>query len=70
MNMRTVTLIAAFCAIAAWAPAHAQPVETSALKFPQDIVYKGAPGAPQHVTLYGDSRSPASTSIVSNFCQA
>jgi quercetin dioxygenase-like cupin family protein len=25
---------------------------------PQDIVYKGLPGAPQHVTLFGDSSKP------------
>ena len=53
MNMRTLALIAALCTTAAWAPARAQTVETSVLKLPQDVVYKGAPGAPQHVTLYG-----------------
>ena len=58
MNMRTVTLIAALCTTAAWAPARAQTVETSVVKVPQDIVYKGLPGAPQHVTLYGDSSQP------------
>jgi len=25
---------------------------------PQDIVFKGLPGAPQHVTLFGDSSQP------------
>src|SRR5262245_1949042 len=38
----------------AWGPAHAQNVETSIVKLPQDIAYKGLPGAPQHVTLFGD----------------
>ena len=30
----------------------------SVVKVPQDIVYKGLPGAPQHVTLFGDSSQP------------
>src|SRR5215813_13928603 len=58
MNRRTVTLAAALCTIAAWAPARAQTVETSVVKVPQDIVYKGLPGSPQHVTLFGDSSQP------------
>src|SRR5258708_39182772 len=58
MNMRTVTLIAALCTTAAWAPARAQTVGTSVVKVPQDIVYKRLPGAPQHVTLYGNSSQP------------
>jgi len=58
MNRRTVTLAAALCTIAAWAPARAQTVETSVVKVPQDIVYKGLPGAPQHITLFGDSSQP------------
>ena len=58
MNARTVTVVAALCAAAAWAPARAQTVETSVVKLPQDIVYEGLPGAPQHVTLYGDSSQP------------
>jgi quercetin dioxygenase-like cupin family protein len=41
-----------------WAPARAQIQETSVVKFPQDIVYKGSPGAPQHATLFGDSSQP------------
>ena len=58
MNMRIVILIAALCTVAAWAPARAQTAETSVVKLPQDIVYKGLPGAPQQVTLYGDSSQP------------
>jgi hypothetical protein len=53
MNRRTVVL--GLCATASWASARAQPVETSVVKMPQDIVYQGPPGAPQHVTLFGDS---------------
>jgi len=70
MNARTVTVVAALCAAAAWAPARAQTVETSVVKLPQDIVYEGLPGAPQHVTCMAIPRSPASMSIASDFCQA
>jgi len=56
MNRRTV--VAALCATATWAPARAQPVGTSVVRMPQDIVFKGLPGAPQHVTLFGDSSQP------------
>jgi hypothetical protein len=52
---RTARLAAALCTAAACAPADAQIVETSVVKVPQDIVYKGLPGAPEHVTLFGDS---------------
>src|SRR3977135_1827993 len=58
MKLRTVSFIAALCTAAAGAPARSQTVETSVVKVPQDIVYKGLPGAPQHVTLYGDSSQP------------
>ena len=53
MNRRTV--VASLCTTAVWAPARAQTVATSVVKLPQDIVYKGFPRAPQHVTLFGDS---------------
>jgi quercetin dioxygenase-like cupin family protein len=58
MNRQTVTLVAVLCIIAVWAPARAQIHETSVVKVPQDIVYKGSPGAPQHATLFGDSSQP------------
>jgi hypothetical protein len=58
MNRHTVTLVAALCMTAAWSPTRAQTVEPSVVKVPQDIVYKGLPGAPQHVTLFGDSLQP------------
>ena len=53
-----MTLVAALCTIAAWASAGAQTVETSVVKVPQDIIYKGPPGAPQHVTMFGDPSQP------------
>ena len=58
MNRHAVTLVAALCTTVAWAPARAQTVEPSVVKVPQDIVYKGSPGAPQHATLFGDSSQP------------
>jgi len=71
MNMRTVTLIAALCTTAAWAPARAQTVETSVVKVPQDIVLQGTSrsAATRHL-VRRFPRSPASTSIASGFCQA
>jgi quercetin dioxygenase-like cupin family protein len=38
--------------------AQSQDAESSVVKLPQDIVYKGLPGAPQHVTIFGDSSKP------------
>ena len=58
MNSRTVTLIVALFTIGSLAATRAQTVETGVVKVPQDIVYKGLPGAPQHVTLFGDSSQP------------
>ncbi len=58
MNTRTARLSLALCTAGAWWPAHAQNVDTSIVKLPQDITYKGLPGAPQHVTLFGDSSQP------------
>jgi uncharacterized RmlC-like cupin family protein len=34
--------------------AHAQDTQTSVVKFPNDISYKGSPGMTQHVTLFGN----------------
>jgi quercetin dioxygenase-like cupin family protein len=56
MNRRTV--VVGLCTTATFTPARAQPVEASVVKMPQDIVYNGLPGAPQHVTLFGDSSQP------------
>src|SRR5882757_9797822 len=58
MNTRTVNLLLAICAAGMWVPAHAQNAETSVVKLPQDVIYKGLPGAPQHVTLFGDPSKP------------
>jgi len=58
MYSRTITLIVALCTIGSLATARAQTVERGVVKVPQDIVYKGLPGAPQHVTLFGDSSQP------------
>jgi quercetin dioxygenase-like cupin family protein len=55
MNARTYLLLFTICVVGAWVPAHAQNADTSVVKFPQDIVYKGPPGAPQHATLFGES---------------
>jgi quercetin dioxygenase-like cupin family protein len=38
--------------------ASAQPQDTSVVRLPQDIVYKGPPEAPKHVTIFGDSSKP------------
>ena len=58
MNRRRTTFAAALCTIAACIPAGAEVTETSVVKVPQDIVYEGAPGRPQHVTLFGDPTQP------------
>jgi quercetin dioxygenase-like cupin family protein len=55
MNTRTASLLLALCTAGGWSPVHAQNTATSIVKLPQDITYKGLPGAPQHVTLFGDS---------------
>jgi quercetin dioxygenase-like cupin family protein len=41
-----------------WVSAQSRDTDTSMVSLPQDIVYKGLPGAPQHVTLFGDSSKP------------
>ena len=58
IKMRTTCLLLALGAAGAWWPAHAQSADTSTVKLPQDLTYKGPPGAPQHVTLFGDSSQP------------
>ena len=58
MNMRTAWMLLTLCPAGAWWPAHAQNVDTGIVKLPQDITYKGLPGAPQHVTLFGDPSQP------------
>jgi len=58
LNTRIASLLLAICAAGAWAHAHAQNADTSVVMLPQDIVYTGLPGAPQHATLFGDSSQP------------
>src|ERR1700716_3014043 len=59
MSTLTTSFLLAFCTVAVWvAQPHAQNAETNVVRLPQDIVYKGLPGAPQHVTLFGDSSQP------------
>ena len=59
MSTLTTSFLLAICTVAVWvAPTHAQNAETNVVRLPQDIVYKGLPGAPQHVTLFGDSSQP------------
>lgn len=58
MNAHTRLLLLTICVAGTLAVAHAQNADTSVVKFPQDIVYKGPPGAPQHATLFGDSSQP------------
>jgi quercetin dioxygenase-like cupin family protein len=53
MNARTACLLLVLSTAA-----HAQSADTGIVKLPQDITYKGLPGAPQHVTLFGDSSQP------------
>jgi quercetin dioxygenase-like cupin family protein len=36
----------------------AQTPGTSVVRFAQELVYKGLPGTPQHVTLFGDPTKP------------
>jgi hypothetical protein len=58
MNRRTATLFLSLCMVGAWAPTHAQNVDTGVVRFPQDVIYKGLAGTPQHATLFGDSSQP------------
>src|SRR6188472_2767530 len=39
-------------------PSRAESNQESIVKFPDDVVYHGLPGAPQHVTLIGDPAKP------------
>jgi quercetin dioxygenase-like cupin family protein len=58
-HARTALILLALCAAGGtWVSAQSQDANTSVVRLPQDIVYKGVPGAPQHVTLFGDSSKP------------
>jgi len=55
-HARTSLFLLALCTTGGtWVSSQAQDTNTSVVILPQDIVYKGLPGAPQHVTLFGDS---------------
>jgi quercetin dioxygenase-like cupin family protein len=56
-HARTALFLLALC-IGGGAWVSAQSQDTGVVRLPQDIVYKGLPGAPQHVTLFGDSSKP------------
>jgi len=46
MSTLTTSFLLAICTVAVWvAPTHAQNAETNVVRLPQDIVYKGLPGA-------------------------
>jgi quercetin dioxygenase-like cupin family protein len=58
-HARTALFLLALCTAGGTeVPAQSQDANTGVLRLPQDIVYKGLPGAPQHVTLFGDSSKP------------
>jgi quercetin dioxygenase-like cupin family protein len=58
-HARTALFLLALCtAGGTGVPAQSQDANTGVLTLPQDIIYKGLPGAPQHVTLFGDSSKP------------
>jgi hypothetical protein len=56
--MNRHTLFLTLCMVGVWAPTHAQNVDTGVVRLPQDIIYKGLAGSPQHVTLFGDPSQP------------
>ena len=58
MNARAASLLLSICVAGLSTIAHAQSADTGVVRLPQDIVYKGLPGAPQHVTLFGDPSKP------------
>ena len=58
-HARTALFLLVLCtAGGTWVSAQSQDTNAGVLRLPQDIVYKGLPGAPQHVTLFGDSSRP------------
>jgi quercetin dioxygenase-like cupin family protein len=54
---RTALFLLALCtADGTWVSA--QDANTSVVRLPEEIIYEGHSGAPQHVTLFGDSSKP------------
>ena len=70
MNTRTAALMLAICTAGVWTPAHAQNADSSVVKLPQDMIYEGPAGAPQHVTLFGDPSKPGLYVDRIKFCRA
>lgn len=57
--MKIATLVIVLCAEIASAPSYAQDANTSIVKLPQDMVFKGPlAGPPQTIVLYGDPKQP------------
>ena len=56
-HARTTLILLAVCT-GTWVSAQSQDTNTSLVRLPQDIVYKGVPGAPQHVMIFGNSSKP------------
>jgi quercetin dioxygenase-like cupin family protein len=53
---RTASFLLALCSAGGtWVSAQAQDADTSVVRLPQEIVYKGPAGAPQHATIFDDS---------------
>jgi quercetin dioxygenase-like cupin family protein len=58
-HARAVLFAFALCIVGSTGmSAQSRDTDTSVVRLPQDILYKGLPGAPQHVTLFGDSSKP------------
>src|SRR5262245_4437362 len=55
---KLVALVAIALMIGVAGDSTAQTSGTSVVRLPNEIVYKGLPGAPQHVTLFGDPTKP------------
>ena len=56
--VREIAFVFAFCAAGILVSAYAQSSDTSVLKFPQDMEFKGPAGKPQTAVLYGDPTKP------------
>jgi quercetin dioxygenase-like cupin family protein len=55
MFRTTIVSVLPLLLLCAPATSDGQDTATSIVKFPQDIAYKGEPGKPQHVTIFGNS---------------
>jgi quercetin dioxygenase-like cupin family protein len=55
-HARAALFLLALCTVGGTrVSAQSQDAAASVVRLPQDIVYKGLPGAPQHATIFGDS---------------